>query len=117
MLYEVITHDQKQRKRGNRFAKIDHAGRGCDTADQNLAFCTDVPETHLERRRETHRDAQEHHDIADGDPDALVCAKRAFDHRCVNLQRVQLCQRVDDYSADDQRKRQTDQTDASYNFV
>ena len=40
----------------------------------------------------------------------LLVPKRAFEHRGVNLQRVELCQRVDDDRADDERQRQADQS-------
>ena len=105
-------HDDHQRNQRKRIAKVDHASRGNDTANQHLTFCADVPKAHLERRSKADRDTEQHHDVANRHPNALLGAKRTVKHGRVDLDRVQLRQSEDDDGADDQCHRKADQANA-----
>jgi len=105
-------HADEQQNGGHLAREFDHPEGGGDAADQHLALGADVPEPHFERGREADGNAGEDHAVADGDPDALAGAERAVGHGAVDLQRVQLHNRIDHDGVDDERQQNGDQADA-----
>ena len=79
-------HAQKQHHGVHLACEVDHPERGCNAADEHLALRADVPEAHLERRREADGDTGQDHAVTDGEPHALAEAKRAGGEGNINLQ-------------------------------
>ena len=73
-------HDHQQQGSLQAVSQIDHAGGGCDAADQNLTLRTDVPKAHLESGGKADADTQQQHGVADGDPASRDAAKCAAPH-------------------------------------
>src|SRR5699024_6137233 len=71
----------------------------------------DVPKSHFKRRCETHGNAQEHHGIADGNPNAAAGAEGALKHGNINLDGVELRHGIDKQTAEEQRHQHRSQAD------
>ena len=79
-------HKDKQRRR-HPVSQVNHTECRYESADQHLTFAADVPEAHLERRRQRQRDTKQQHRLLQKRPNPKLRAECAIQHGRVQLNR------------------------------
>ena len=85
----------------NLVAKKNHTGGRCKGAHKNLSFSAQVPELHLEGRREGKRDAQQDGNLLQQNPNLSRGAKGTAKERHVDVDWVETGENRCDNAADD----------------
>ena len=104
-------HQKKKRCLSHLSAEIYHAKSGSQSTYQYLTLTADVPESHLEGRRQTDTDAEQHHGITQGDPGTSRRSECALEHGRIDLQGVELGQQKNQQGTDDKRTAQRNAAD------
>ena len=97
-------HDENQNAVRKLVAQHDHTCRGGKTADQDLTFCADVPEAHLECGRDGKGDAEQNREVLERDPEFARGAECTIEDGAVDADRVFAREEHRDERADDQRQ-------------
>ena len=109
-------HADKEENVGHFSCEVAHEEHGTDGAHQHLAFRADVPEAHLEGRRQTDGDAGEDHHVAQEILEALAeqverVAEGALRHGDIDVNGVQADDGENDDGGGDQGEEDRDTAD------
>ena len=104
-------HHKKQKSSGKGFsAAAHHCGSG-NTAHQDLALSSDVPEPHFKGGGDGQRDGQQDHRIAQGIPGASAGSDGSVHHASIYLDRIAVGDQIDQQRADQEGKQDSRKPD------